>query len=219
MRTWTSSAPATKTLAARCGISLCASHGLLSKKHCEQLKAAGVTRYHNNLETSRRNFPNICTTHTYDDKIQTIKWAMEAGLEVCSGGIMGLGETWEDRIDMYMDIAALGIKSAPINFLTPHSRHPLCGHDSAGGRRTIAHRGTCALHHAGRVRPHCRGAEHHAGPWPENLHVRGQRRHFRRHAHHLRSNDQGGSGHARGTGIRSPHEISFPGLLPLPPSS
>ena len=98
---------------------LCASHGLLSKKHCEQLKAAGVTRYHNNLETSRRNFPNICTTHTYDDKIQTIKWAMEAGLEVCSGGIMGLGETWEDRIDMYMDIASLGIKSVPVNFLTP----------------------------------------------------------------------------------------------------
>lgn len=106
-------------IAERCGISLCASHGLISKKHCEQLKAAGVSRYHNNLETSRRNFPNVCTTHTYDDKLQTIKWAMEAGLEVCSGGIMGLGETLEDRIDMYMDIAALGIKSAPINFLTP----------------------------------------------------------------------------------------------------
>ena len=83
------------------------------------MKAAGVSRYHNNLETSRRNFPNVCTTHTYDDKLQTIKWALEAGLEVCSGGIMGLGETMEDRIDMYMDIAALGIKSMPVNFLTP----------------------------------------------------------------------------------------------------
>lgn len=102
-----------------CGISLCASHGLISKKHCEQLKAAGVSRYHNNLETSRRNFPNVCTTHTYDDKIQTIKWAQESGMEVCSGGIMGLGETMEDRIDMFMDIASLGIKSIPINFLTP----------------------------------------------------------------------------------------------------
>ena len=106
-------------IAEHCGISLCASHGLISKKHCEQLKAAGVSRYHNNLETSRRNFPNVCTTHTYDDKLQTIKWALEAGLEVCSGGIMGLGETMEDRIDMYMDIAALGIKSMPVNFLTP----------------------------------------------------------------------------------------------------
>ena len=105
-------------IAEHCGISLCASHGLISKKHCEQLKAAGVSRYHNNLETSRRNFPNVCTTHTYDDKLQTIKWALEAGLEVCRG-IMGLGETMEDRIDMYMDIAALGIKSMPVNFLTP----------------------------------------------------------------------------------------------------
>lgn len=89
------------------------------QKALRTIEGRGVSRYHNNLETSRRNFPNVCTTHTYDDKLQTIKWAMEAGLEVCSGGIMGLGETLEDRIDMYMDIAALGIKSAPINFLTP----------------------------------------------------------------------------------------------------
>lgn len=102
----------------KCKISLCASHGLLTLEHCKKIHEAGVTRYHNNLETSRRNFPNVCTTHTYDDKIQTIKWAQEAGMEVCSGGIVGLGETMEDRIDMYMDIAALGIKSSPINFLT-----------------------------------------------------------------------------------------------------
>ncbi|MEG0837082.1 MAG: biotin synthase BioB [Akkermansia sp.] len=107
------------TIAAECHIGLCASHGLLSLEHCKRLKEAGVTRYHNNLETSRRNFPNVCTTHTYDDKIQTIKWAQQAGLEVCSGGIMGLGETMADRIDMFCDIAALGIKSTPINFLTP----------------------------------------------------------------------------------------------------
>ena len=61
-----------RNISAQCGISLCASHGLLSKKHCEQLKAAGVTRYHNNLETSRRNIPNNCTTHTYAAKNQTI---------------------------------------------------------------------------------------------------------------------------------------------------
>ncbi len=112
MRTWNSSAPATETFPPNAASPVRLSRSSL-QKHCEQLKAAGVTRYHNNLETSRRNFPNICTTHTYDDKIQTIKWAMEAGLEVCSGGIMGLGETWEDRIDMYMDIASLGIKSVP----------------------------------------------------------------------------------------------------------
>lgn len=102
-----------------CNISLCASHGLLTFEQFKKLKKAGVTRYHNNLETSRRNFPEICTTHTYDDKITAVKNAQEAGLEVCSGGIMGLGETMEDRIDMVMDIRALGIKSVPVNILNP----------------------------------------------------------------------------------------------------
>lgn len=98
---------------------LCASHGLLTYPQFVKLKQAGVSRYHNNLETSRRNFPNICTTHTYDDKIQTLKAAQQAGLEVCSGGIMGLGETMEDRIDMVLDIRKLGITSVPVNVLNP----------------------------------------------------------------------------------------------------
>lgn len=102
-----------------CHISLCASHGLLSLEQFRRLKAAGVSRYHNNLETSRRYFPYICTTHTYDDKIRTIKNALTAGLEVCSGGIMGLGETMEDRIDMALEIRSLGIKSVPVNVLNP----------------------------------------------------------------------------------------------------
>lgn len=102
-----------------CPISLCASHGLLTFEQFQQLKAAGVSRYHNNLETSRRNFPNICTTHTYDDKIRAIQDAQAAGLEICSGGIMGLGETMEDRIDMALDIRALGVKSVPVNVLNP----------------------------------------------------------------------------------------------------
>ena len=102
-----------------CGIFLCASHGLLSFEQFKKLKNAGVTRYHNNLETSRRYFPKICTTHTYDDKIYAIKAAGQAGLEVCSGGIMGLGETMEDRIDMVIDIRNLGIRSVPVNILNP----------------------------------------------------------------------------------------------------
>lgn len=101
------------------GISLCASHGLLSYESFKKLKDAGVDRYHNNLETSRRNFSNICTTHTYDDKIAAIKNAQKAGLTVCSGGILGLGETMEDRIDMALDIRDLGVKSIPINILNP----------------------------------------------------------------------------------------------------
>lgn len=100
-----------------CGIELCASHGLLNEAQFRRLKAAGVSRIHNNLETSRRNFPNVCTTHTYDDKIETIKAAKRAGLNVCSGGIIGMGETMEDRIDMVLDIRDLGIRSIPVNIL------------------------------------------------------------------------------------------------------
>ncbi|MDR0980953.1 MAG: biotin synthase BioB [Methanocalculaceae archaeon] len=108
-----------------CGISLCASHGLLTEQQLAHLKGAGVVRYHANLETSRRYFPQICTTHTYDDKIAVIKAAQCAGLEVCSGGIFGLGETIEDRIDMALDLRALGIRSVPINILTPIPGTPL----------------------------------------------------------------------------------------------
>lgn len=114
-----------RTLRDKCRISLCASHGLLSFEQLRQLKAAGVARYHNNLETSRRYFPHICTTHTYDDKLATIKNALAAGLEVCSGGIMGLGETREDRIDMALDLRVLGIKSIPVNVLNPIKGTPL----------------------------------------------------------------------------------------------
>ncbi|MCI8669569.1 MAG: biotin synthase BioB [Lachnospiraceae bacterium] len=100
-------------------IEVCASFGLLDEESFEQIKKAGVTRVHNNLETSRRNFPNVCTTHSYDDKISAIKAAKRAGLTVCSGGIMGLGESMEDRIDMVLDIRDLGIRSIPVNMLNP----------------------------------------------------------------------------------------------------
>lgn len=100
-------------------IKLCASHGLLDYDDFVMLKEAGVTRYHNNLESSRRFFPKVCTTHTYDEKIQAIKDAHRAGLSVCSGGIMGLGETMEDRIDMAFELRELGVTSIPINVLNP----------------------------------------------------------------------------------------------------
>ena len=100
-------------------LSVCVSFGLLNQAQYKRLKEAGVTRVHNNLEASRRYFPNICTTHTFDDKIEAIRAAQRAGLEVCSGGIMGLGETMEDRIDMVIDIRKLGITSVPVNVLNP----------------------------------------------------------------------------------------------------
>ena len=107
-----------KVLRAELKIDLCASHGILSAEQLQRLKAAGVNRYHHNLETSRRFFPQICTTHTYDERIKTIKFAQEIGLEVCSGGIIGMGETWQDRIDLAFELAAFEIKSIPINILT-----------------------------------------------------------------------------------------------------
>lgn len=108
-----------------CGIALCASHGLLTYPQFIRLREAGVVRYHNNLETSRRYFPSICTTHTYDDKLNAIRDAQKAGLAVCSGGIMGLGETMEDRIDMALDLRDLGVQSIPINILNPIPGTPL----------------------------------------------------------------------------------------------
>ncbi len=122
-------------------IKVCASLGLLDEGAFAKLKAAGITRVHNNLETSKRNFPNVCTTHTFEDKIAAIKAAQKAGLNVCSGGIMGLGETMEDRIDMVLTIRDLGIRSIPVNMLnpipgTPYENNPLLTNDKM--RRIVA---------------------------------------------------------------------------------
>lgn len=116
---------AVRQIRAETGISVCVSFGLLSQKQYEKLRDAGVTRAHNNLETSRRNFLNICTTHTYDDKIAAIRAAQAAGLTVCSGGIMGLGETVEDRIDLALTLRELDIHSVPVNVLNPIPGTPL----------------------------------------------------------------------------------------------
>ncbi|RPI37321.1 MAG: biotin synthase BioB [Nitrospiraceae bacterium] len=101
------------------GLLPCATLGLLSKDELQQLKEAGLERYHNNIETSERFFSEICTTHTYQDKIATIKEVKSCGLSLCSGGIFGLGETWEDRIDMAFALRDISPDSVPINFLTP----------------------------------------------------------------------------------------------------
>lgn len=115
-------------------VKVCVSFGLLNTKQFEKIKQAGVERVHNNLETSRNNFPNVCTTHTFDDKIKAIKSAQSVGLNVCSGGIMGLGETMEDRIDLALSVRELGIKSIPINLLnpipnTPYENNPILTND------------------------------------------------------------------------------------------
>lgn len=114
-----------ETMHAECKIDLCASMGFLNAEQLHRLHEAGVTSYHHNIETSKRNFPNICTTHTYEQKLETLKLVKEEGMCACSGGIIGMGEAWEDRLDMAISLAELGIDSIPINALMPIEGTPL----------------------------------------------------------------------------------------------
>jgi biotin synthase len=108
-------------------IQVCVSFGILEEKQFQKLKEAGVTRVHCNLETSENYFPNVCTTHTFREKIETLIAAKRVGLEICSGGIMGLGESMEDRIDMVLAARELGVKSIPVNVLNPIPGTPYVG--------------------------------------------------------------------------------------------
>ena len=108
-----------KKIKANTNLKICASCGLLNSDDLKKMKDAGLSRYHNNLESSENFFKTVCSTHTTADKIKTIEAAKEQGLEVCSGGIMGLGESWEDRIDMAFQVRELGAVSIPINMLSP----------------------------------------------------------------------------------------------------
>lgn len=104
---------------------LCGSLGLLTKEKVVRLKEMGVVRYHCNLETSRDFFPTVCTTHSWEDKIQTLTLAREAGMSICSGGIIGMGETMADRINLALELRELQVNSIPINILTPIPGTPL----------------------------------------------------------------------------------------------
>lgn len=101
------------------GITICASLGILTRDIAAQLRQSGLQTYHHNLETSASLFHLICTTHSFDDRVKTVRTAKEAGFKVCCGGIFGLGESAEDRVELALMLRELDVDSVPLNFLMP----------------------------------------------------------------------------------------------------
>ena len=107
------------------GMKACASLGMIDREKAAALKAAGLYRYHHNLETSRSFFKEICTTHAYDEDVETVRAARAAGLSVCCGGLIGLGESIRHRIELALTLRDLGVDSVPVNILNPIKGTPL----------------------------------------------------------------------------------------------
>ncbi|MFK8115371.1 MAG: biotin synthase BioB [Rubripirellula sp.] len=110
-------------------LDICACLGLLSREQADRLKECGVDRVNHNLNTSEEHYADICTTHTYADRVQTLQHVKDAGMEMCSGGIIGMGEKHEDVVSMAFDLRDLGVKSIPLNFLNAIEGTPLQGND------------------------------------------------------------------------------------------
>lgn len=115
------------TMRERSDIGRCASLGVLDKETASELKAMGMENYHHNLETAESYFDQVCTTHTYQENIDTIRNATDAGLRVCSGGILGMGESLDQRIELAATLRDLDVESVPLNFLSPQEGTPF-GH-------------------------------------------------------------------------------------------
>ena len=119
-----------KVVASIEGIHCCASLGLLNEEQIKQIKEAGVERFNHNLNTSKNYHNEICTTHNFEDRVNTVKLLTKHGLEACTGVILGMGETKEDRIDMALSLAELNPKTVPVNVLNPIKGTALEGYEN-----------------------------------------------------------------------------------------
>lgn len=119
-------------------IEICASVGFLTEETARSLKEAGVDRYNHNLNASERYYPRICTTHTYQDRIQSLQYARMAGLQLCCGALFGMGESEDDVIDLAFALREVEPDSVPVNFLHPIPGTPLEGVDYLSPAKCLA---------------------------------------------------------------------------------
>jgi len=130
-----------QAIQAEVDINIACSLGMLTPEQVDALSAMGVHRYNHNLETARSYFPHVVTTHTWEERFETLRLVREAGMEVCCGGIIGLGETVEQRAEMAAQLAAVEPDEVPLNFLNPRPGTPLADReplDGADALRTVA---------------------------------------------------------------------------------
>ena len=109
----------------KAGMMACTSPGTVPEATLKRFKGAGLTYYHHNLETARSFFQEVCTTHDYDEDVEAVRLAKKMGLKVCCGGIFGLGESWKQRVELFLTLRELSIDSVPLNFLNPISGTPM----------------------------------------------------------------------------------------------
>lgn len=152
---------------------LCASLGKLAPDQALILREAGFTRYHHNVETAASYYPAICTSHHYEERLATIRLAREAGLEVCAGGIFGLGESWAQRVEMAFTLRTLAVDSLPLNFLRPIPGTPLAARAALPAQEALRCIALFRLVHPGRDLLVCGGRDYVLGPWQPFLFTAG----------------------------------------------
>lgn len=128
---------AVEAIRAEVDINVAASVGILTKGQVDRLTAIGVHRYNHNLETSRSNFPNVVTTHSWEERYETLKMVKESGMEVCCGGILGMGETREQRAEFAAELASLEPHEVPMNFLDPRPGTPFADYPVMAGSEAL----------------------------------------------------------------------------------